>query len=564
MKKTLLFILSFIVAIGTLCGCGNGNNGNSSNKSDDKKFELTVWNFDGGFGTEWLYSAGKRYEEVRKNDSIMVDGKEYIGIKVTPTPEKREIKNYITDLKEDVIFAEGVSYLSYVRDGYLADITEMVKGSNKYETDKTNYPTVLSRFYDKQNSYFEVNGKYYGVPHYAGFVGVTYNMDIFDATNAYFCKNYKNETNLEDKFIATADAAKSAGPDGKENTDDDGLPTTYQEFFWLCEYLKGSTYNGSAIAPITFSSDECEHYLNQFMDSLTANYEGFDSMNMYYSFSGTANGLHPVSDDNSVTADINSSNGYQLQRLEGKYQALSFVETMAKKSAEYVSTRTAFNNAQDYFIKGESNAQKPYSAMIREGTWWENEADETFKSTRVQRKDRRYGFMPLPCATDELAQERAENYADEDKNCYTLIDALNSVGFVNNKISNDRKVIAMDFLQFCNTSESLSEFTTITDTTKALKYTLTAQDLAKVSTFGKSIIDMQNRADVVNQYDSNDFFRLNESTFISWQGKYTSMIDGKPQKNAFDQLKKVNAQTYLDGMFKYWKEEAWIKLATGE
>ena len=108
MKKTLLFILSFIVAIGTLCGCGNGNNGNSSNKSDDKKFELTVWNFDGGFGTEWLYSAGKRYEEVRKNDSIMVDGKEYIGIKVTPTPEKREIKNYITDLKEDVIFAEEI------------------------------------------------------------------------------------------------------------------------------------------------------------------------------------------------------------------------------------------------------------------------------------------------------------------------------------------------------------------------------------------------------------------------------------------------------------------------
>jgi hypothetical protein len=202
--------------------------------------------------------------------------------------------------------------------------------------------------------------------------------------------------------------------------------------------------------------------------------------------------------------------------------------------------------------------------MIIEGTWWENEADETFKSTRVQRKDRRYGFMPLPCATDELAQERAKNYADEDKNCYTLIDALNSVGFVNNKISSDRKAIAMDFLQFCNTSESLSEFTTITDTTKALKYTLTEQDLAKVSTFGKSIIDMQNRADIVNQYDSNDFFRLNESTFISWQGKYTSMIDGKPQKNAFDQLKKVSAQTYLDGMFKYWKDEAWIKLATGK
>ena len=75
---------------------------------------------------------------------------------------------------------------------------------------------------------------------------------------------------------------------------------------------------------------------------------------------------------------------------------------------------------------------------------------------------------------------------------------------------------------------------------------------------------MQNRADIVNQYDSNDFFRLNESTFISWQGKYTSMIDGKPQKNAFDQLKKVSAQTYLDGMFKYWKDEAWIKLATGK
>lgn len=42
------------------------------------------------------------------------------------------------------------------------------------------------------------------------------------------------------------------------------------------------------------------------------------------------------------------------------------------------------------------------------------------------------------------------------------------------------------------------------------------------------------------------------------------MIDGKPQKNAFEQLKKVSAQTYLDGMFKYWKDEAWIKLATGK
>ncbi|MFR6640367.1 MAG: hypothetical protein ACLUSP_02670 [Christensenellales bacterium] len=59
-----------------------------------------------------------------------------------------------------------------------------------------------------------------------------------------------------------------ARTDGKPNTDDDGLPATYDEFFALCDKMKSE-----GVTPICWNGLAVE-YLTDFAKSLAADYDG--------------------------------------------------------------------------------------------------------------------------------------------------------------------------------------------------------------------------------------------------------------------------------------------------
>ena len=94
-----------------------------------------------------------------------------------------------------------------------------------------------------------------------------------------------------------------------------------------------------------------------------------------------------------------------------------------------------------------------------------------------------------------------------------LFDHLNSLGFVN--ANSNKKALATDFLQFVNTDESLVEFTQITNTVKALDYTLTNAQIAELNPYGQSLVKYKQAKNtkVVYPLARNSVFVNNQSMF---------------------------------------------------
>lgn len=569
MKKKHLRLLSFVLAAAALVGCGGTNGGGSSSSGGSslpsgttKAFQLKVFNFNGGYGSDWLKAVETRYEAQRAGKKFTVNGVEYDGVDVVIDPVKKTLGEMSTTYNfasNHVYFHEDVWYMNYLRQGnMLEDITEALVNENPYEPGKT----LLDKLSAEQKAFYNVDGKYYGVPHYAGYVGLNYDISLFDKKGYWIKDGYSydgNPSNLIDCFTAVA-AEKSNGPDGVAGTDDDGLPATYDEFFMLCAYI-----NQSGDIPLTWDNKNRMIYLNWFMQSLAASYEGSEQMSLNYTFDGTAKNLVSVSDDGVVTklADtaITKDNGYELTKQAGKYYALSFIEKIADNEWYYSKDGEAQLDAQNNLIKGVGGKKV---AMLIDGVWWENEADSTFKVQeqigKPGRKESKYGFMPFPAATAEKAQERV-TALQNGKAGYGLLDTHSSLCFIGKGIGADEKKIAIDFIQFAYTDESLVEFTTITDTTKAVNYTVSAADKAKMSTYGRSIITMQENAEVIHAFSKNTFYQNNETTFADYNVIYTSTVNGATAAIALDKfIGGVSAKTYFDGLYTY-QQNAWISYA---
>lgn len=571
MKKLLLGALSLIMALSCTVACGGNNNGGTSDGGSASEkpsgvtnpYALKVFNFNGGYGSEWLSTLEKRYEAEKAGKTITIDGKTYDGIDVQIDAVKKVMKemagtyNFATN---HVYFHEDVWYTTYLRNGNtFADMTEALTTDNPYEPGTT----LESKLSAEQKAYFNVDGKYYGIPHYAGYVGVNYDIDLFEE-KGYYLKDgysYNGDTATLAACFTNVAAEKTAGPDGKKGTDDDGLPATYDEFFMLCGWI---TQNGDT--PITWDNGNRQKYLNWFISSLAASYEGLEQTNLNYTFSGTAKNLVSVANDGTVTklpeTEISSENGYELAKQAGKYYGLTFIEQLAKNDWYYSPAGLTNTDAQDKFIQG---IGETYVAMLMDGVWWENEADSTFTSEELagmpSRKDRNYGFMPLPAATNEKATERA-NALNAGKNGYTLLDTHNSLCFIGKGLSEDARKLAIDFIQFAYTDNSLAEFSITTDTTKALKYTMSDADKAKMSAYGRSIINMQERADVVYSFSREKFYQDNEASLAEYDAAFRAEVDGNTVSVPLDSfVGGKSVKTYFDGLYTYRKNTLWNSLA---
>lgn len=571
MKKLLLGALSLIMALGCTVACGGNNNGGTSDGGSASEkpsgvtnpYALKVFNFNGGYGSEWLSALEKRYEAEKAGKTITIDGKTYDGIDVQIDAVKKVMKemagtyNFATN---HVYFHEDVWYTTYLRNGNtFAEMTEALTSDNPYEPGTT----LESKLSAEQKAYFNVDGKYYGIPHYAGYVGVNYDIDLFEE-KGYYLKDgysYNGDTATLAACFTNVAAEKTAGPDGKKGTDDDGLPATYDEFFMLCGWI---TQNGDT--PITWDNGNRQKYLNWFISSLAASYEGLEQTNLNYTFSGTAKNLVSVANDGTVTklpeTEISSENGYELAKQAGKYYGLTFIEQLAKNDWYYSPAGLTNTDAQDKFIQG---IGETYVAMLMDGVWWENEADSTFTSEELagmpSRKDRNYGFMPLPAATNEKATERA-NALNAGKNGYTLLDTHNSLCFIGKGLSEDARKLAIDFIQFAYTDNSLAEFSITTDTTKALKYTMSDADKAKMSAYGRSIINMQERADVVYSFSREKFYQDNEASLADYDAAFRAEVDGNTVSVPLDSfVGGKSVKTYFDGLYTYRKNTLWNSLA---
>lgn len=501
---------------------GNPDSG-LTEEVDATRTQLYVGNFNRGYGDEWLLTLKARFEEFYK-DTSFEDGK--LGVQVMVDNLQDAGTSYIDSMRTSrnaVIFNELVYYNDYVNQGLVANIDSVVKGDLSVYGDTGTIEDKLSE--QHKQFYTARDGHYYGIPHYAAFTGIIYDVDMFEDMGLYFAADEENSYN---GFIINKDDPKSAGPDGETGTYDDGLPATYDEFFRLCSYIDSM----GDMATIWTGSYRSE-YLGYLLRSLAVDYEGLTQTLLNYTFNGTAENLvESISDDGTVikreATPISNRNGYELYTSAGRYYALDFLHRLIfndeGRYTGYFYTNSftggmSQTEAQDLYLT--SIYENERIAMLFDGIWWENEAQDTFRDmsagdSSMSRTSRRFGFMPIPKATE-----------NEVGDVNTMMDTLYSMAFINSNCVDDPVTydLAQKFLMFANTQQSLEEFTMITSAPKGLNYEISEENLQEMSYFGRSVWNVYKNSDIVYPLSTNPLYLNNQSSF-EYASTFRTSVNG--------------------------------------
>ena len=554
MKKLISFVLLSATAFSTVACKGDDN-------SD--KATLHIYSFTSGFGDEWLTSLIADYEERMKD--VEIDGKK--GIHIEPTAIGQDVHGSDMASRDEVIyFLEQQNYYELLAGNYIADISDAITQPNPYDEGGK---TLESKMFADQKSYLsrQVNGKtaYYAYPHYFTSFGIVYDVELFDTKGYYLVEGYEGydaATQLDYMFVGnTTGSTKTAGPDGQKGTPDDGLPTTYDEFFLLCDYINSKSDN-----PLIWSGQHRRAYLTHFINALATDYEGYEQMRLNFTFDGTATNLGKEEGGQFVKdaegTVIDGTNGYEMARQAGKYYAMDFYSNLLNKSyindkkATLYSSTFSHQDAQAEFLKNPNLTNK--NAMLLDGSWWEMEATTWFDgmaeiNSAYSKQNKKYGWMPLPKQSADKVGEKS-----------TMFDIMYPLCVMKNGVdtSSWQYKYAIDFIQFANSDAQLAKFTQITGCTKALNYSLTPDQYNLLTPYAKTFYNAYKASDIVFPYAQNALFANNQNTFKEIDGDGT----GSPlYKSNADSISKpfvasiesgaVTAGSYFNGMYGYFKDE---------
>ena len=542
MKKFFAMIMCGVMTAVGMYGCGGEIIGPTG---DDSKYVLNVSSYEGGVGQEWLKKAEARFESEHANDEFP-GGK--VGIDVVVDYNKNDIAETIDLSRYDIVIDEIRNIFDISAQGKLLDISDVVK-------DDTDGASIESRLTEIQKeSLTAIKGKYYVVPHFEYFGGLAYDINTFEDYDLYFAKG--------GGFVSKTNRVKSVGPDGIENTYDDGLPRIYEELFALIDRMIGKN-----VIPFIWSGNY-KFYVNVFLNGLLGNYCGVDELEAMINLdskgkdvrvvTGFDNNNKPIIENKVITAE----NGYYTRQLAGKYYALSVLEKIMNTPKDNPKTYynrsmlSGFTNieAQRVFVNAYArqgmDGEKPIAFLV-EGNYWYNEASDAkvfadLKKYGITESERKIGWLPLPNAVT------TEEWVAGKKN--TLLCSGSAYMMINNNISNDEQKVkvAKEFIKFLNTEKSLQEFTETTGITKGLKYELTDAQYDALGTFGKSVWDIKKKSNVVYPLSKEKIFienygalgvNTNESFWESnIKGSYSTlpvdkMYNGVSAKDYFEGLK---------------------------
>ncbi|MBP5467498.1 MAG: hypothetical protein J6Y43_08065 [Clostridia bacterium] len=549
MKKILQKVACFAIAVCTVVSftaCGP-----KQESFDTTKTQIFVGNYDGGLGDAWLKKVAAEFEKDYADYEL--NGK--VGVEIIPDSQKDKFdgNNLISGIagnSNEIFFTEKVDLPTYISRGYLADINDVVLGdlgtlpNNSSESGKTIESKILvNKDYLKGD-----DGHYYGLPFYEGYYTLIYNVDLFDKLLAYFKDGFEAETALEDKFVGTLNEKRSKGPDGKYGTYDDGLPETYEDFYDLCDFItlnndtKAITYPGAYM-----------HYWLRFMYNLWANNEGAEQMALNFSLSGTATNLINVSggvitnvDDLEITKD----NAEYLQKQKGKYEALTFVNTLAKNTKWFPTNVGSLtqSRAQENFVLGTYESSMEDIAMILDGNWFGSEAKGVIADAKNKYTDynANYAIMPLPKASRETvnAETKAAFLGTNDSFCFINKNAPTLT-------DSGKMELVKKFLMYCHSDKCLSIFTD--DVGMARPFSYTVADESALSAYAKSVYNVHKQSDVVYPYSSNPYVRANSGSsgvFYLESWAFGTTVNNNAT-NPFTTFKdtSVTVEQYFNGMY---------------
>ena len=541
-----LAVLSVLVTTVSFAACGR----QKVEENNSGKSVLYVSNYAGGFGEEWMNEIEKRFETTY-TDAEFEPGKKGVDIKVSQNKTLgNEYFNKVESVPEEVFFVEKIDYAAWVNQGKMLDISDIVTENNSRDNGKS----ILSKMSDEEQNYYKSEGAYYALPHHEHQAGLIYDIDLFEQEELYFAENgAPSESGYTGMAAYTGTGNKSAGPDGKYETADDGLPATYDEFYMLCNYMI-SKQSDVDITPILWSGTNRNDYIDWFLSELTADFEGEKQLKLNYTFDGIAKNLIAIDKNGAVSeledTKISSSNGYLVYQSEGRYRALEFFDKVVDTKAWYNESANfgslSHTEAQYNYLLGATGLSDTRYAFLIDGCWWENEATDSFdsivdrKGEEFSKTSRRFAFMPLPKAMEEQIGDP-----------FTIATTDVTMGFIKSNISASKIDLAKTFLKFCYEDEQLKMFNTVSGLPAAVDYSLDDDEYKSLSRFGKSIYDVKDK--VVAPYSQNPIYVNN---FETLKLASTFVYGGK---HAVDALRTTDAASYFRSLYSAKNETSWTQ-----
>ena len=534
-KKSISVLLGGVLLSSTLLATACGGQVEGTVEVEGKT-TIQVAGYDAGLGLEWLREAAKEFEAKYATHSFE-EGKE--GVAVIVSGCEGADMMITKNLNKDVYFTELFDYYSYVNKGLVADISSVVNDSLSAFEENT---TVGAKMDQSTKDFLTAkDGKYYALPFYDGFMGFVYNVDMFEEKGYFFA---------EDGTFTGDPEEKSAGIDGISGTWDDGLPKTYAQFKQLVDYIR----DGGQVTPFVYSA-EGKDYFRKGLTNWWADYEGKEYMLRNWNVEGETDYIEKFENGvpviKTTTVDADSVN--VLQQQPGKYYALDFMKDVVCSDTDNYTSASDFKNAQYQFIAGEMGNEPV--AMMMEGVWWEIEADLADSFTSISRNDidydatqgsykstRRFAFMPVPKVDDTVL---AKN------NKQTLYSGNDAFCFISANSKGAKLEAAKLFLQFMHTDEQLSSFTAKMSITRSMNYEMKEDDLAKMTYFGKSVMEMKRASDIVYPYSGHEYYISNSANFALGQWGWKSTVSGRTVLNPFEEYldhPNTTAQMYFEGL----------------
>ena len=538
-RKNMLVLLGLAALTGSLASCNGGGGGTNSTITT-----VNILLFNGTSGRDWLNQSTKRFAEANKETSFE-DGKTGITFKIQQAKGvawNSEIKSTGNDI---MIYEYNPDIFQLSAQGYLLDLDDIVRPK-----EASIESGVLERLKGP-------DGKYYALPHYEWFPGVSYDKDLFNEKNFYFADPSVDAEDVEvantpygtGRFIADKNIQKSVGPNGIRGDYDDGLPSSLEEFNILCHKLysdgvspillcgSGQYYSwkfplalwASLTGPEGMRNTSCE-WSNAELDMVT----GWKDDELFAKGSGLKT---PVTEK----VVLNEENGYKMYDMANRYYSLAFME-MAIDNKWLDPEALADSNqsptaAMNWFINGHSN--KRYG-MYWDGSYWCHEAAdvgtfETYRQMNPTNPDRHTAFMPLPTQlTGQVTEGKGKKPA--------LVNTGSTLTFANARVKTNGKEKAVKaFLNFLYSNEELSAFSELTGLTAPIDYTW---DRSKLNnTYYDDLATLRAAGEVIQPSSISERYKKNLMSFVFG---YSMTISSFRMPNGVQ-----NAGGYLDPFTKY-------------
>ena len=562
LKSVSALALCGVMSFGAVACGGGGGGGTSSSADASKTTVLTMLVGENAYGTDILKEQAERFS-AKYAEKSYATGKKGVAVQVETSGAAINIDESMLNEGYHII-ATGDGYTKVATaasNGWIASLDEIMK-TEIAEDGKAIYekiPQSIRFNYELQVDSAEatVESGYYGIPSYESYGGLTYDKDLFDQQGFYFANATASDAaSFTSEILGagytykfTSDlTARSVGPDGKANTEDDGLPSSLYELIALCEYL-----DTNSIKPFIMSG-KMGFYLNYFTEALYMSLLGYENAVAQKGFQSDAMdivvgytdedlfpGLEGVKKPITQTVTIDEQYGYYTSASVEKYYTFAFMQLMEQEewyaSASNQPNKGAIDAQKDFLFGLHDSARQ--GAMLIECSYWYNESrirgnfidyDKMYFKTDPDREVR---WMSLPVnistsvdGTDETVTT-AVNKESKKGEPITLYIPDGGFVCVNARYQDNAEIMGAikDYFMFRYSDAELSKTTVQGCYGSMLEYDIKDADLEGASTFAQSYAKLVKSANKVYPYGDSDVYR-NNSAKLGKQGGSASYLFG--------------------------------------